>query len=65
MTGTRKNHSPKFKAEAALALLRDDAPLSELSAKYCNAGSARLWRRCSWVFPQRRSKSKRPTSLSD
>lgn len=34
MTGTRKNHPPKFKAEAVLAMLREDAPLSELAVKY-------------------------------
>jgi len=34
MTGTRKNHPPKFKAEAVLSMLREDAPLSELAAKY-------------------------------
>jgi transposase len=34
MTGTRKNHPAKFKAEAVLALLREDAPLSELAVKY-------------------------------
>ncbi len=34
MTGTRKNHPPKFKSEAVLAMLREDAPLSELAVKY-------------------------------
>ena len=34
MTGTRKNHPAKFKAEAVLSLLLEDASLSELAVKY-------------------------------
>ena len=34
MSKTRKNYSAKFKSQVALAALREDSPISELSSKY-------------------------------
>jgi transposase len=34
MASTRKNYPARFKSEVVLAMLREDAPISELSVKY-------------------------------
>ena len=34
MSRVRRNHPAKFKAQVALAAIREDAPISELSLKY-------------------------------
>lgn len=31
----RKNHSAAFKVQVALAVIREDATISELSSKFC------------------------------
>jgi transposase len=34
MSGTRKSYPAKFKSQVALAAIREDAPISELSSKF-------------------------------
>ncbi len=46
MSQTRKNHPANFKAKGALAVLREDAPISELVSKYGVHGTViHRWKR--------------------
>lgn len=46
MSRTRKNYSAKFKSQVALAALREDTPISELSSKYgVHATVIHRWKR--------------------
>ena len=46
MSRTRKNHPAHFKAQVALAALRDDAPVSELALKYgVHATAIHRWKK--------------------
>ncbi len=46
MSRTRKNHPAHFKAQVALAVLREDTPISELAIKYgVHATVIHRWKR--------------------
>ncbi len=46
MSKTRKNYPANFKAKVALAALREDAPISEISSKYgVHATVIHRWKR--------------------
>jgi len=46
MSRTRKNHPASFKTKVVLAVLRDDAPISELASKYgVHATVLHRWKR--------------------
>lgn len=46
MSGTRKSYPAKFKSQVALAAIREDAPVSELSSKFgVHAAVIQRWKK--------------------